>query len=359
MLTENPTPKSVDHSRAQRASLNLLMHRSNAKVFSVDANGLIDSWSDAMIEFTGITGDMALGTPYSRVFTGENVIVVENIDQAKVGDDSQYKVMKVMSRRGRKQIVLNVLPRYGDQHTAIEGFACVLWDVSDLAEKEVHQLIAIDKYYREDVDTLARDMQRMAEVLEMKRNFVRSVSHEIRTPLNVVLAGLQLIETQFIHHISSEVLSLIKEIKQSCRDGVDILDDLLAYEKLEGKVLEVEKEPVSVSALVKDCIQPFQMQARLNNVQLEYQEHLLVGDSQIPCRDMMIFVDHFKTRQVVRNLISNAIKFTPEGKVQCRVSWREQSTDTSLISEGGFVRIEVLDNGIGISEVLSPFLYCL
>ena len=193
----------------------------------------------------------------------------------------------------------------------------------------------------------------------MKRNFVRSVSHEIRTPLNVVLAGLQLIETQFLNHISSEVLCLIKEIKQSCRDGVDILDDLLAYEKLEGKVLEVEKEPVSANSLVRDCMQPFQMQARLNNVQLEYQENLFVGESQVSARDLMIFVDHFKTRQVVRNLISNAIKFTPEGKVQCRVSWREQSSDPSMISEDGFVRIEVLDNGIGISEVESVLHFCL
>ena len=162
ILTENPTPKSVDHSRAQRASLNLLMHRSNAKVFSVDSDGLIDAWSDAMIEFTGITVELALGISYPRVFTGENVVVVESIDQAKIGEDSQYKIMKVMSRRGRKRIVLNVLPRYGDQQTSIEGFACVIWDVSDLSDKEVRQLISIDKYHREDVDTMARDMQRLS-----------------------------------------------------------------------------------------------------------------------------------------------------------------------------------------------------
>jgi signal transduction histidine kinase len=249
--------------------------------------------------------------------------------------------------------MINTLPRIGDVEANIVGVICVVWNISALSETQVQDLIQHDSFYRQEIASIASDMKQLNEQLEMKRNFVRGVSHEIRTPLNIVLAGLQLIENQFASQVSVEVMNLIKEIKQSCRDGVDILDDLLAYEKLEGKLVEAEKEPVSANALVQECLQPFQMQARLNNVSLEYAESLVVGSEETPCRDLMVFVDHFKVRQVARNLISNAIKFTPSGGVvKCKVSWVKKTTASRAVeSDKGFVRIEVSDSGVGLTEV--------
>jgi signal transduction histidine kinase len=305
-----------------------------------------------MTSFTGIPSNIAIYTSAADIFINENAIVVTVINSALSGEEYLYKRISLNTEHGSRKVVLNAMPRYSDNQIDIEGTACVLWDVTLLTEKEINDLIALDNRYREDFNSISRDMQKLAEELEMKGNFVRSVSHEIRTPLNVVMAGLQLIETQFKNEISPEVLALIEEIEQSCRDGVNILDDLLAYEKIEGRVLAVERQPISVTQLVKTCIHPFQMQARLTNVNMIYSESLNVGNMTTICQDFIIFVDKFKTMQVVRNLISNAIKFTRDGKVECRVSWTEKSVEPLLENNNkGFVRIEVIDNGIGLSEV--------
>ena len=152
--------------------------------------------------------------------------------------------------------------------------------------------------------------------------------------------------------VSPEVLSLIREIKQSCQDGVDILDDLLAYEKLDGKILALEKEAVCMNGLVKECLKPFLMQARVKDVKIEYMEQK-VPDPQtgVLYSDYIVHVDHFKVRQVVRNLISNAVKFTPaNGTIRCEVSWRPECLDPKLTCGNGFVRVEVTDTGVGLAK---------
>lgn len=82
----------------------------------------------------------------------------------------------------------------------------------ELCRKEVH---SIQNEMKHLSAALAAAEKRFKDTLDMKRNFVRGVSHEIRTPLNVVFAGLQLIETHMAEQVSPEVLSLIREIKQS------------------------------------------------------------------------------------------------------------------------------------------------
>ena len=107
----------------------------------------------------------------------------------------------------------------------------------------------------------------------MKRVFVRLVSHEIRTPLNVVMAGLKLIDrelsTQSINSNISEttnhssILDTLGDIKLSCDAAVDLLDDLLAYEKLDAGIMVLEKTPVNVAAFVWRAIQPFYIQVEV------------------------------------------------------------------------------------------------
>jgi PAS domain S-box-containing protein len=347
--TSSSGSKSGEYSRAQRVQLNLLVHRSNAKVFSVNYEGLIDSWNDGMKDLIGVSDVDAVGKTIDDIFLEESPII-NWINNALKGGESLYEMTSVSRNSIDKNILANALPRFADNDMDVIGAVCIIWNVTSLSEAQVHELISADSEYREQINAIASDMRKLSETLEMKRNFVRGVSHEIRTPLNVVLAGLQLIESQFVNQISSEVLNLIKEIKQSCTDGVDILDDLLAYEKLDGKIITADKEPVSANALVKECLQPFQMQARLSNVDLQYSESLIVGNPPQISEDLMIFVDHFKIRQVTRNLISNAVKFTPGGKVSCRVSWTDQSTQRTLTCAKGFVHIAVTDNGVGLSE---------
>lgn len=171
--------------------------------------------------------------------------------------------------------------------------------------------------------------------------------------------GLQLIEYQLSAQVSREVLLLIREIKQSCQDGVDILDDLLAYEKMDGKLIVLEKEPISANALVKECLSPFLIQARVAEIRIEFEESSVQSRVVDAAKDItesllteyVIDVDGFKLRQVIRNLISNAIKFTPaHGLVKCLLYWKSESVEPLPGFGKGFIRLEVVDSGVGLTK---------
>ena len=98
-------------------------------------------------------------------------------------------------------------------------------------------------------------------MLATKRSFVRMVSHEIRTPLNVVLTGLTVMEKELAkHNNEAALLDIVQDARLSCDSAIDLLNDLLSYEKLEAGVMTLEKSEVSVMALLREAVGPFQIQ---------------------------------------------------------------------------------------------------
>ena len=91
----------------------------------------------------------------------------------------------------------------------------------------------------------------------MKRIFVRYVSHEIRTPLNTAFLGLQLLKSEAAEQSS---IDTIDEIKLSIDIAVNILNDLLVYEKLEGNIMELHCKNIQIQELIADTIRPFTLQ---------------------------------------------------------------------------------------------------
>ena len=93
--------------------------------------------------------------------------------------------------------------------------------------------------------------------------FVRLVSHEIRTPLNVVMTGLKLIEREISKQeidANSGVLDMINDVKLSCDAAVDLLNDLLAYEKLDAGIMTLEKTKINARQFIRKAMHPFYIQ---------------------------------------------------------------------------------------------------
>ena len=102
--------------------------------------------------------------------------------------------------------------------------------------------------------------------LEIKRIFVRYVSHEIRTPLNSAFLGLQFLRGNFIENVElnnqnlHSTIDILDEIKHSVDVAVNILDDLLIYEKLEGNIMQLHSKNLRIHQLVMDSIRPSLLQ---------------------------------------------------------------------------------------------------
>ena len=179
------------------------------------------------------------------------------------------------------------------------------------------------------------------ELLESKKSYVRYISHELRTPLNTSCLGLTMLleemgklnDTTGMTPEEKDRFEVISDINIACVTAVDILNDLLCFEKLDSGPLELHKEEIPALKFVKDCVSMFGVHARSKEITINVDyagksrggglmahagdEVVMVPEEEkYPLNDNeLIDLDKFKMSQVIRNLVSNALKFTPRGGV--------------------------------------------
>jgi signal transduction histidine kinase/CheY-like chemotaxis protein len=185
-----------------------------------------------------------------------------------------------------------------------------------------------------DLAAARKQLLETERLLEIKSAFVRSTSHETRTPLTVVLSGLLVLEQELRRQPDAALQEVVRAMKFSCEEAVSQLGDLLTYEKLTGNLLELDRSEADVGELVENVVGQFQIQARAKEITLE-----LTLDAAEDVQ-LTAFVDEAKITQVVRNLVSNALKFSPT-RSTVRVSVRMSSSKT--------IRLTVNDAGPGLS----------
>lgn len=185
--------------------------------------------------------------------------------------------------------------------------------------------------------------------LEAKRTFVNYISHEIRTPLNTIKVGLQLAREEVgqlpMNRNAAGLLENVKDMQSSCAVALDTVNDFLLLDKIDQGILLLDRVVVNAADLIEEAVNPFSVQARISGVRLRIVYD--VQDGMNPDVDLMVEVDPHKLSQVIRNLVSNGLKFTPrEGIVKVRVSRCRKP----LLAVKDWVRVDVSDSGIGLSQ---------
>jgi len=230
---------------------------------------------------------------------------------------------------------------------------------------------------------MRREASERKAVLKMKRKFVRFISHEIRTPLNTVCMGLELLQAElkapngvdgdtaprgFTDEDVAFWLNVTEDINENAHVGVEILNDLLNYDKLETSTLILETELVLIWELVEKTVNQFGIQAVKRKVELKLDMERPSGETipdveGLETSDPYIVVgDSIRLSQVLRNVISNALKFTPEdGLIQVTARYHPNGLPdaTPMLLEdeavsshirAGSITVSVKDSGVGLSR---------
>eukprot|EP01041_Mallomonas_annulata_P012015 gene12015-25174_t len=123
-----------------------------------------------------------------------------------------------------------------------------------------------------------------------------------------------------------ELLSTLKEIQASCDVAVEILNDLLAYEKLEAGIMTLEAKEIQIWSFIKETLRPFSVSAIEHSIRLHFSCDAI---TETKLRSTVLYGDKSKLSQVLRNIMSNAVKFTPVGgSVTVCLSFIEEDTNT-------------------------------
>jgi signal transduction histidine kinase/CheY-like chemotaxis protein len=197
----------------------------------------------------------------------------------------------------------------------------------------------IQKQATEELEQRVHERTReLHQALNARSEFLATISHEVRTPLNGILGNVDLIRDKGLDEDQSRYLRVIE---QSGYTLLHLINDVLDYAKIEAGRMELEHHSFDLRALVNDCMELFEQKAKENRVALSLE--ITDGDEK-PVRG-----DSLRLRQILSNLISNAIKFTLDGEVRIRVRHEPDNAD--------YVLFEVSDTGTGIDRERAARLF--
>ncbi len=180
--------------------------------------------------------------------------------------------------------------------------------------------------------SLKENIETLSQVEQSKDDFMANVSHEIRTPINTICGMSEMLLRE---ELEPGVRGEVFDIQTAGRNLLSIVSDILDFSELESGKMDLVEEPYNITSTLNDVMN--MTNAQLNGKDLE----LIVScDATIPSG---LVGDEQKLRRVIMNLVNNAVKFTPEGCVIIKISYRREEYGINLI-------VNIQDTGIGMND---------
>jgi PAS domain S-box-containing protein len=305
----------------------------DAGVLHVDRELVVRGWNNWLEAASGRSSADVLGRPllelfpelqgsgalavFRRVFAGETVIMAQRFHG--------YLLPFAYAGEGfdRMQQSVRVVPH--GEGDVVTGAIAFIQDVTERVRRE---------------DDLRNATARAEAANHAKSEFLAAMSHELRTPLNVIIGYADLLESDVGGSLSPRHREQVSRIRSTGWHLVGIIEEILTFSRVEAGKEKIGLESVDVAGLTHDAIELMKHQAAAKKLAL---------DVCTPSEPVIAVTDPLKLRQILLNLIGNAVKFTSRGEVK-----------VELIPDGDVFTVAVQDTGPGIPEksrerIFEPF----
>jgi two-component system, sensor histidine kinase and response regulator len=314
--------------QASADRLRLLTDAAPVGIFQTDAQNRYVYTNPRWTEITGIGADQAVGRAWDSIIGPEQRADLA-AEQADVSAKELSRRFEIRPANSTPRIVLVTARSMLGIDGGTAGWVGTLADVTAEAGAEAAMSAARDK---------------ATEASRLKSDFLANMSHEIRTPMNGVIGMTDLL-------LETELGAVQRDYAQTVRNSgealLTIINDILDYSKVEAGKLEIEDIEFDLRSVVDGVVDLLAGQAQHKALEL-----VAILDAAVPA---VVRGDPGRVRQVLTNLIANAIKFTRTGEVVVRVTMTEHADEAAI------VRFEVTDTGDGIAPdkiglIFAPFV---
>lgn len=305
--------------RESEEKLRLVIDTVPAMISATDAAARCIFVNNYLGAFFGVCPDDAVGREVSELFGKDYGERHHELDLRVLATGETLTGLEetLIDRRGKHRVFLTTKAPLRDAAGQVANVVTVSLDIDE----------------RKCAETTLRDAKELAEsASRTKTEFLANISHELRTPLTAIIGFGEIMKTELLGPIGTvKYRDYAHNILASAEHLLHIIDDMLDVSKIENRVMELQEATVDVGKVVNDVI--LLVRGRAEAAQVHVQSSL----DKLP----LLLADERRLKQILVNLISNSIKFTPPGG---RV-WISGTT-----SETGAVHIAISDTGIGMSK---------
>jgi PAS domain S-box-containing protein len=293
-------------------------------IFTWDLTGRLTALNKTGQAMLGLPEDVALRHTIKDIVAPESVAIVDLLLQRSHLESSDRIELEMVGAAGQR-IPLELNVQATSEHREHVGFQAIARDMT--------QHKRVERALREARDA-AEDANRA------KSEFLANMSHEIRTPMNGVIGMTQL---ALMTELTATQRDYLETVNRSAESLLGILNSILDFSKIESRKLEMESVPFELRDLAAETLKPLVLAAEAKGLELIFDIAPDVPDA--------IVGDPLRLRQVITNLVGNAIKVTEKGHVLLEV--REDRRGAT----GTMLHFSVSDTGVGIPHDKQPLIF--
>ncbi|MCC3153622.1 PAS domain S-box protein [Hymenobacter sp. BT770] len=308
-----------------------LIEASRDPLVTISPEGKITDMNQATVNITGLDREQLSGSDFFVYFTDPQMareVYQEVFAKGTVADSP----LTLRHKDGKLTDVLFNGSVYKNDEGEVLGVVVVARDVTD--QKRIATELTEAKIAAELATVLAEEAQAKAEdAVKAKQQFLSNMSHEIRTPMNAIIGFTKVVLKTELSEKQREYLTAIKLSGDTL---IVLINDILDLAKVDAGKMTFEQIPFKLAASVTAMVHLFETKIQEKNLAL-----VMDYDSRIP---EVLMGDPVRLHQIILNLVSNAVKFTSEGKITVGVRLLVQDKEKVILE------FAVTDTGIGIEE---------